>query len=405
MQNRGEGLDSKSGRRQRLVGPNPTLSANSSQVDVDPVRIVVMQEDRWNPMQPNLQPRLNKVGALPWGQIYQMGPRSFLASARIDGHRYQRYFKTVALAARYIIDMAEGPVPSAKPAAPAAPAPATGSKTVQEAVAAYLDDIGESLSKPTLANYRQILSRLDGTLAQLTPAKTRAWLKENWEGKASSQQHAIRALSAFWNWCAEEGWCSKDDSPLAGLAGVRRRLRRQQHKARKAVAVWSPEDMEKVYRKAVEADPRIRGWFICAAWLGLRPAEAMRVTRDDLHEDRLLIPPEKAKSSQGRYRTIPFTSPLEAVGQALQAVQWFDGHLVPWTDEKAPTRIVTEAAKAAGVDRGHDVLRHSAATYLSQLVGEETCSRLLGHTVEVERAHYNGRAVRADAERYYGIAL
>ena len=171
------------------------------------------------------------------------------------------------------------------------------------------------------------------------------------------------------------------------------------------MAVWSPETMEAVYREALRIDPRIRGWFVACAWLGLRPAEAMRVSREDLRPDRLVVPPEKAKSSQGRFRTIPFSGPLEAVGRALQGVEWFDGALVPWRDPKAPGRIVTAAAEAAGAERGHDVLRHSCATYLSALVGEAECSRMLGHSVEVERAHYNARTIRAEAERYYSVPL
>ena len=295
--------------------------------------------------------------------------------------------------------------PSPAPAPAAAPVAAVASKNVKEAVEAYLDDIKGGVGDNTLADYRQYLRKLDcTTLADLTPEYAKSWLK-TWEGKLTAQQHAMRSLSAFWNWCSESGWVKKADNPCTALDGVKRRLKRQKDKSKKSISVWTPEETEKVYRKVLELDPRIRGWFICCTWLGLRPLESMRVTKGDLHEDCLIIPPEKAKSSQGRFRTIEFTGPLEAVGRALQGVEWFKGSLVPWTDIKAPTRLVTAAAEACGAERGHDVLRHTCASYLSQLVGEQECSRMLGHSVEIEKGHYNARRTKAEAERFYGIRL
>ena len=410
--------------------------------------------------------KLNKVASLPWGQVYQMGPNSYLMSMRMDGQRTQKRSpdlldaleamikaererriaakirslkaetmqKLAQLAAQlpaaeqlsvsdalveelrpYATGAAVTPAFLRKPPAPLAPrapapqapqAPAEPDRPVRDALRLYLDAIREYVGKSTLDNYRQLLSKLpDVGLHGLTAATARTWLSKNWEGKPTSQQHAMRALSAFWNWCVEQGWVTAAESPMPGLASIRRGIQRQKNRQPKRISVWTPEASEQVYRKAVEIDPRIRGWYLCCAWLGLRPQEAMRITRDDLHDDCLVIPPEKAKSSQGRFRTIEFRGPLEAVGKALQGVSWFDGRLVPWTDPKAPTRIVTEAAAACGAERGHDVLRHTCASYLSVLVGEQECSRLLGHSVEIERGHYNARRTRAEAERFYGIGL
>jgi integrase len=362
---------------------------------------------------------VNKVAFCPWGQVYAITYKSFLASRRINGERKQKRFGTVVDAVKWMVEVI-GPAsqfvqPQAQPQAPVAQAQqpstaSTASKPVTQAVADYLEDIAGSLGKSTVSDYRQYLSKLQvETLAGLTPEYVRGWLRQ-WEGKPTSQQHAMRALSAFWNWCSESDWCKKADNPVASLDGVKRRIKREKNKQRKTISVWTPEEMEKVYRKALELDPRIKGWFVCCAWLGLRPQEALRVTRDDLHDDCLTIPPDKAKSSQGRYRTIEFKGVLEEAGKVLQEVEWFGedqakASLVPWTEAKAPQRIVTAAAEACNVERGHDVLRHTCASYLSILVGEEKCSRMLGHSVEVERGHYNGRRTEAEARRYYDIKL
>lgn len=365
-----------------------------------------------------MQKTVTKVIELPWGQAYQMGEKSIFASVRKDGQRMQRRFPTVQDAARWMVDVI-GPASQFTQAAPAAPveqvpqpaAPAAPIRTrrkdkrVLEAVKEYLDDIDGSVGKSTLNDYRGYLKRISVSyVPDITPEYAKKWLK-NWDGKPTSQQHALRALSAFWNWCSESDWVKKADNPCNALDGVRRRLKRQKQKQPKTIVVWTPEETEKIYRKCLEKDPRIKGWFIACTWLGLRPQEALRVSREDLKEDCLTIPPEKAKSSQGRYRTIEFTGPLEEVGKAMNKVTWYDGDLTPWTDVKAPGRIVTAAAAELGIKRGHDVLRHSCATYLSQLIGEDACSKALGHSVEVERAYYNGRKTKADAERYYGIKL
>ena len=312
------------------------------------------------------------------GQVYRMGEHSFLASCRVEGRREQRYYPTLTMALMHLVralgareGVSTGALSAhlAAMASPPSTPPAPPAKLCQDAVAEFLADLAPSVVPATVHDYRLYLSRLDGGMDGLTTTYCRRWI-DLWDGKPTSQQHALRALSAWWNWCVERGYADRRSSPLDSLGSVRRALRRKLARRTRTVAVWSPETMEAVYREALRIDPRIRGWFVACAWLGLRPAEAMRVSREDLRPDRLVVPPEKAKSSQGRFRTIPFSGPLEAVGRALQGVEWFDGALVPWRDPKAPGRIVTAAAEAAGAERGHDVLRHSCATYLSALVGE-----------------------------------
>ena len=425
--------------------------------------------------------KLTKVAWMPHGQVYQMGPRSFLASARLEGQRQQKYFPEIVQALEFVMaverqhkqreelkqhmdaalskvarlasrmsaaeqealpdavkDLLEpyaggatvmpaftrkkAPVDTSTyilPQVTAAPQPrqvaqiaepatvALPSKPIMSALDEYIEDIKPYLAATTWRDYRNYLKRLPAelTVRDIDATVARAWLK-TWEGKTTSCQAAMRALSAFWNWCAERDLCDQALNPCNKLGSVRRQLRRAQNKRSHTIDVWTPAEAEAVYRKAVEIDPRIRGWFIVCTWLGVRPAEAMRLDQSDFHGGALRIPPEKAKSAQGRNRLIEFTGPLEAVGKALANVDWFqDGRLVPWTQEKEPGRVVTKAIKALGMHRGHDVMRHTCASYLSVLVGEDSCSKLLGHSVEIERQHYNARASKADAEAFYSIKL
>jgi integrase len=80
------------------------------------------------------------------------------------------------------------------------------------------------------------------------------------------------------------------------------------------------------------------------------------------------------------------------------------------TPEQAVFRIIYErrrAARVAEVPLGHDILRHTFATYYVALTGHPAmASKVLGHyKLHTLAAHYDGVATKAEAKDYFSARV
>lgn len=180
-----------------------------------------------------------------------------------------------------------------------------------------------------------------------------------------------------------------------------RRRRSDEHR----VCYLSPGDARK-FLDAVH--PAYRAAFVLGLYAGLRPYECCRIewSSINLRERRIKVEAVVCKIRRARMvESVP-----AALWRLLGQCPDRKGRVLPGRTDSAEhvcvARYIHErrrAAKAAGVTLGHDILRHTFATYHVALTGNAAlASKLLGHyKLHTLAAHYDGVATRAQAREYF----
>jgi len=175
-------------------------------------------------------------------------------------------------------------------------------------------------------------------------------------------------------------------------------LEREQVKRREDVAFWTPDEA----RALLDAiAPEARAALVVSLFGGLRSAEALRVTWQDvdLVAGHVVVAAGTAKTASRRL------APLSP-----NAVSWLRP-LVGAPDDRLfdarPDRfaqLVTAACKRAGVRRIPNGARHTAATFKCALTSDAAkVAADLGNSPGIVHRFYRGLATQADAERFFSI--
>lgn len=151
---------------------------------------------------------------------------------------------------------------------------------------------------------------------------------------------------------------------------------------------------------------KYRPCFILALYAGLRPYECARIHWDAIHVQERRLRVEARVSKIRRARMIEGVPPI--LWQLLKPHAKRGGRVCPGNGSElaAVYRLQHErrrAAREAEVPMGHDILRHTFATYYCALTGHPAmCSKVLGHyKLQTLAAHYDGVATKADAKKYF----
>jgi integrase len=177
-----------------------------------------------------------------------------------------------------------------------------------------------------------------------------------------------------------------------------RDLERGSAKAGEDVEFWTVGQVEALLRAA---SPEVLPALVIGCFSGVRTAELARLRwRDvDLGQRHVEIRAGAAKTASRRLAPIPDNAAEWLLGlRGAPDALIFTGH-----STRLP-KLVSEAAKAAGVPRIANGARHSFVTYRAAHTGDVPRTAMeAGNSPAVVHAHYRGLATREEAERYFGI--
>jgi integrase len=145
------------------------------------------------------------------------------------------------------------------------------------------------------------------------------------------------------------------------------------------------------------ANPLVRPYLALGLFAGLRPHEAVRVTKKSIRGGLIVVEGNQAKT---RSRRVVQVSPnLKAWLDASPEAAWSGRGY--WT-----TRDLVRQAKArSGVRFGQSALRHSFASHHLALHGDAARTALeCGHSEQTLFRHYRELVTKEDAEAYFAVS-
>ncbi len=187
------------------------------------------------------------------------------------------------------------------------------------------------------------------SIANITTAELDAWLRKLSLSPRSRNNHRNVIVSLF-NFAKAAGYLNRDKSTAAehtALAKVRG----------KAIGFFTPQEIASLL---ASDDKVIRPMFVLGAFCGLRTAEILRLSWEDIRwaESSIVISEDVSKGGEARRRRIaPLTAPA-----AAWLADWKDkrGRVLP-IDQ--PEHRVSDVCDTTGVKWKKNGLRHSFITY------------------------------------------
>ncbi len=231
------------------------------------------------------------------------------------------------------------------------------------------------------------------SVASITSGEIDRWLRgqvceEDGEPVSASTRNTFRAcLSLSWTFAVTQGWAKENV-----VSAVRRaKDSKDSDEEDDEVVFLAPEQVDKFLRSC---SPRLVAHAALCALAGMRPAEAAKLTWQDIGATEIRVRPTIAKTR--RARMIPISKQL---GEWL-ACAW-----------RRPEGIIgfsradfRKACLASGlVPWPKDSLRHSYGTYRGHLLGEDDLAREMGNSPDIIVKHYRGVSNRETADRYFVI--
>jgi integrase len=225
------------------------------------------------------------------------------------------------------------------------------------------------------------------SLANVTTADLDAWLRKLKLSPRSRNNHR-RAIVGLFNFAKSAGYLNRDKKSAAEHTARAR-------KTMEAIEVFSPADFAKLL---TAADKVILPYFVLGGFCGLRTAEIMRLSWEDLRwpEKSIVIGAAIAKTRTRRLAPLTDTA-------AAWLANWKDktGRVLPI---KQPEHRVNDICKAAGVTWKHNGLRHSFITYrLSQTKDAVRTAFEAGNSPQIIRSNYDAVVTEQEGKLWFSI--
>ncbi len=264
---------------------------------------------------------------------------------------------------------------------------------VTKAVEEYLENKTKEERRPTtIRDIRQRLGRFARTfqcpMTAVTASSITEWLDRLGTGRIDRRNY-LAHLRAFFNWCEERGYIHQKESPVT-------RIKAPRIATEVDPGTYTPDDL----RRLLEAAPaNYKPIVALMAFAGLRPAEALRLTWEQIHwdEGHIVIAGRGAKTRTRR---------LVPILDALR--EWIpnpppSGSVWPLA-EKSFHRARTETKRCSGVEWLQDGLRH---TWISARVAITSNAAQValdaGNSPEIIFKHYRALKTKAEAEAWFDI--
>jgi integrase len=156
--------------------------------------------------------------------------------------------------------------------------------------------------------------------------------------------------------------------------------------------IHSPEEAGRLLAAAAAEDLSVCRFLALGYFAGLRPAEIARLREDNLARDWIEVPAVAAKTRTRRIVT---------ANETLQAWLALGGSL----PVRNLVRRLDRVREAAGVPWGHDVVRHTFASYhLAQHQSADRTAFELGHgSTQMLFRHYREAVTPEAAARFWAL--
>ena len=156
--------------------------------------------------------------------------------------------------------------------------------------------------------------------------------------------------------------------------------------------IFSPDQVLNLMAAATSRDPGMIPYLALGLFAGVRPEELMRLGWEDITTQGVSINGHKAKTRQRRLITI---------SENLKGWLSLGGDLPP----KSRRRRLEALRQASGVPWGHDIMRHSFASYHLAHHGspDRTAHELDHRDTQMLYRHYRQLVTRESAEGFWAI--
>ncbi|MDP7012818.1 MAG: hypothetical protein QF927_02430 [Verrucomicrobiota bacterium] len=343
-------------------------------------------------------------GILTLRKVINHGNPRWRATAKVNGRRRQRFFRTKEEGQGWLIEAhRQHPCEQFWKALPLAEkqrvmlAYQSGENkgaasdlrpvALAEAASRYLLVRGTQNLRPlTLRQIRwklKLLVEAFGGLQchELTAAMLEGWFAaRNW--KRSTIEGVIAKVGPFLNWCIRESYCIYN--PLKYIILPKEDERQP--------CIFSPDQVSDLMAAATSRDPGMVPYLALGIFAGVRPEELMRLGWEDITTHGVSINGHKAKTRQRRLITI---------SENLKGWLSLGGDLPP----RSKRRRLEALRQASGVTWGHDIMRHSFASYhLAYHGSPDRTAHELGHRdTQMLFRHYRQLVTREAAEAFWAI--
>lgn len=203
-----------------------------------------------------------------------------------------------------------------------------------------------------------------------------------------ARQTSTAILSSLFSFAAKRGWVAHN--PCSRLERIR-----IEHRPPRILSVDESRRLLDVMPDA------IRAWVILGLFVGLRPSEAERLNWSAV---RLVgvdpcVVVDAAASKVRRRRIVPLS---ETAVVWLATCRTREGAVV--SSHSTMRRARRAAAKAAGLEWGQDILRHTYAS-MRLAVGHDVgrVAREMGNSPQILLTHYAELVTRGEADRFWSL--
>jgi integrase len=211
----------------------------------------------------------------------------------------------------------------------------------------------------------------------------------------STKDSRVRRLRSVFGWGVRKGWLTANIALQIDIVGARH----------DEVEIYSPDDVEKLLKAALEHDKALVPFLALCAFCGLRPErEAAHLQWSDVHLDddkpQVVVRPELSKVRRRRFVDVP----QAAIAWIRKSGVQLSGRVCPFSEATLRRKRRDNRTKA-GVRLIQDGLRHS---YCSAFMadGGDVNKLLLatGHTsASMLFRHYHRTMTAADAVKYWAL--
>ena len=258
---------------------------------------------------------------------------------------------------------------------------------LSEAVKIYICELSKrslrpSSNKQSRINLNQLSEEFDGRdCHSITSSDLEHWFRErNW--KRSTVDGVIAKIGPFFNWCIREKYSR--ENPVKGV------IRPKEDESEPCIL--TPDEVFRILTVAQMHSPKLIPYLVLGSFGGVRPEEINRLQWQDISIHGITISGHKAKTRKRRLVSI-----------SANMAEWLKqgGELPPKNKRKQLDKV----RKMADVTWGHDIMRHTFASYhLAYHGSPDRTAHELGHRdTNMLFRHYRQLVTREEAEKFWAI--
>ena len=268
-------------------------------------------------------------------------------------------------------------------------------KSVSEAFEAFLEAKTKAQRSPL---YLKDIRLRVGTFAkgfscevrQLSAQDVADWL-EALDVTARTVNNTALLLRTFFGFCQTRQWLSKDVDLMERVT--------KKNQAKQDIEIFTPSELHKLLHAA---SPRLATAIAIQAFAGIRTAELMRMTWDDLERRKGYVEVSASKAKTASRRLIPIHANL-SVWLRRKKKEGDENRVWPVIESEYYEQLAKLAEKT-GVPWKKNALRHSFISYrVAESKNMAATSLEAGNSPRVIQSNYLELVTEKEAKEWFGI--